>query len=89
MDSGIALTLNNETSRPIVVWIEPLGEDYTMLPKDKIDIVPSAEELSSLEYGRPTIFFQDDKIIVYTFLNYEVYFNDIRVECGHQRMGSD
>jgi len=86
MNSKVALRLNNETTKPIVIWIEPLGEDYTMLPNDAVAIVPSDEEFSSSELGRPSIYFRKNDVIVYTFFQYVVYFNDVAVECGHQRL---
>lgn len=85
MELESALEFRNKTSRPLLLVVEPLGEDYTMLPNDEVHIVPSAEELSSLEYGRPTIDFTDDGGVVHGFVNYEVYFNGLPVKCGHQR----
>jgi len=31
--------VSNNTKRPRIVWLEPWGEDYTLLPGEQLDIV--------------------------------------------------
>jgi hypothetical protein len=85
MESESAFEFHNKTNKPLMLFVEPLGEDYTMLPDDKVSIVPSAEELSSPPYGRPSIDLIEDGAVVYGFVDYEVHFNGVPVKCGHQR----
>jgi hypothetical protein len=33
------LGVENDTDRPRIVWVEPWGEDYTLLPKERLEIV--------------------------------------------------
>jgi hypothetical protein len=85
MELEYALEFRNKTNQPLMLVVEPLGEDYTMLPNDTAYIVPSDEELSSPPYGRPTIDLTEDGAVVHGFFNYEVHFNGTPVQCGHQR----
>ena len=33
----------NSTKHPRVVWVEPWGEDYTLLPEEKLEIAVADE----------------------------------------------
>jgi len=89
MDSKLAshssrIIIENDTDRPRIAWVEPWGEDYTLLPKEKLEIIAR----SDLE---PPWFHVDEyaegsQIYIEGIINgYDVVQNGIKLECGDQR----
>ena len=81
------MSITNETGQPRVVWIEPWGGDFTLLPGDTFEIV--ATDLAT----RPcfSIVEQEDGTQIYvevpdpTHCEYEVLHGGTRLPVGYHR----
>lgn len=58
-----SIPLQNESDKPIVIWLEPIAESYTVLPNQKIKIhAVFDEETANLNF---TIAPNNDGITIY------------------------
>jgi hypothetical protein len=77
--------VTNEISAPVTLWIEPWGEDYTLLPHETVEVV--AESCSAEFYLHWKV--QDGNILVFVEGDQEatvcLYQEGNRLECGHHR----
>ncbi len=81
---SVRIVIENDTDRPRTVWVEPWGEDFTLLPKEKLEIIArnDAEQpwFQVDEFGRRC------KVYLETIVNdYEVVQSGVVIQCGHQR----
>ena len=63
------LTITNDGSKPIILYVEPWGRDYTLLPQDTLDLVMESASSNShfhVQYGHSslTVFAEGDPIEV-------------------------
>jgi hypothetical protein len=78
----------NDRSRPHTVWVEPLGEDYTMLPGERIEIVVRDRK------AHPwfTLVETDGNTQAYIegaqCTDFDVIQEGKRLECGHNRQAA-
>lgn len=77
------VTIENDRQKPVTLWLEPWGEDYTLVHKEKIEIRPSNPDEGfhyHLVYG-------DKRIWVYVEEGEypEVLSNGTEIYCGHNR----
>jgi hypothetical protein len=86
MQSSVATTFTyrNDTARPIVVFVEPWGADYTAMPGQQLRVLAQGEgdarphfELHQSEDGV--------QLWCESSCAYEVFMDGIEVECGHNR----
>lgn len=86
------ITIRNCGQRPRIVWVEPLPEDFTLLPQEELEIVawhPSkVPSFDMLEYDGPT----DSATQVYPEIvdtdHYEVTQNGVKLASGHNRQAA-
>jgi hypothetical protein len=84
----VSIEIRNDRSRPHVVWIEPWGEDYTLIPNQKVHVEVAETELGTGSYFN----------LVETEGNTQVYIerggyprvsvDGESVECGHNRQAA-
>jgi hypothetical protein len=77
------IVIENSTNRPRIAWVEPWGEDYTLLSKERLEIIARGDSESPwfhvVEYD------QGAQIWIEGSSDYDVVQNGIKLECGHQR----
>ena len=79
--------VGNDTDRPRIVWVEPWGEDYTLFPKEKIEIIAR----HTLEPPWFEVFEHDDstEVSIEGQINdYDVLQMGKKIQCGHRRQDS-
>jgi hypothetical protein len=80
------LVANNfrRDGRTVTVWIEPLGEDYTLLAGESLEIIAKGRgftpwlDVSNVESGLSVVIEGGPQ-------EFEVFQNGERIECGHNR----
>jgi hypothetical protein len=93
MSLELAITICNNNHEPIHLNVEPLGEDYTLLPGDEFEIW---EETDPTNYviapgyhgtctNRTIINEGDNVITIYEFFDYEVQSKGKPIPVGYQR----
>jgi hypothetical protein len=84
---SIRLGVWNLTDRPRIVWVEPWARDYTLLPKEKLEIVAHSEteppRFNVLEHEYSTGVYLEGGTS-----DYDVFQDGNRIECGHQRQAA-
>lgn len=85
MKYPVAIAFTNDRTKPHVVWVEPWGEDYTMLPKDECVVL--AERIEASEKPCYWLVETEGNTQVYCEqLDYpKVTINGVQVQCGHNR----
>jgi hypothetical protein len=80
---GAAIEVSNDQDAPQVVYVEPWGSDYTLLPQEKLQVVA----FGSTRTPWFTFAEADDAIQVYCedADDFQVYQDGKLLECGHQR----
>jgi hypothetical protein len=84
MNYSAKAAVENATDRPRIVWVEPWGEDFTLLPKEKLEVIArnGSEPLwfHVIEHREGT------QVYIEGYTNdYEVIQNGRPLHCGHQR----
>jgi hypothetical protein len=78
------IVIENDTDRPRIVWVEPWGEDYTLLPKEKLEVI--VRNGSEPLWFHVVEYVEGCQVYVEGYTNdYEVTQNDRIRYCGHQR----
>lgn len=80
-----ALTIQNNMPRPCEIWIEPIAEDYTLLPNDQAAIIQLQPGLGSVADEPLTVTIHKSGVTIWSFYNYEIQVNGEPVEYAHQR----
>ncbi len=78
------IKITNNFPKPIILWLEPWGEDYGMMPGDEFEIIP----IDAGEDFHFHLAFTDKDIRVYVegqALYAQIYHNGKIIECGHNR----
>ena len=77
------LGFSNNTKRPRIVWLEPWGEDFTLLSGEQLEIVCRADS------GQPWFHVVEHEESTQVYIESgdypEVLQNGQRLECGHNR----
>lgn len=88
MNQTSAITIRNERSTPHMLWIEPCGEDYTMLSEDEL-VVRTTE--SGAQEG-PSLFLVETKGNTQLYVERggypTIFINGAPVACGHNRQAA-
>jgi hypothetical protein len=75
--------VTNDHKTPVTLWIEPWGEDYTLLPNETVDLV--AEAYSEEFYLHWVV--SEGKILIYAegdqAASVSVHQAGNRLQCGH------
>ena len=83
------IRLKNDTEKILAVWVEPLGEDYWMHPKERFTIATTeTAEGGDCETVPFDVVFHDQGVSVWVNIGYEAVVYDqsgTEVDCGHQR----
>jgi hypothetical protein len=78
------IVIENNTDRPRIVWVEPWGDDFTLRPKEGLEVVA--------RNGSESLWFQvveyNEGCQVYiegSLCNHDVWQDGQVIHCGHQR----
>lgn len=78
------ISIENNTDRPRIVWVEPWGEDFTLRPKEELEILArdGSEPLwfQVIEYNEGCQVYIDG-----SNCHYDVRQEGQVIQCGHQR----
>lgn len=78
------LRVHNSTPMPRIVWVEPWGEDYTLLPGEELEIMARNEAeqpyFTLVEWPQSTQVYLEG-----VSDDYEVLQDGSRLGCGHNR----
>ena len=88
MPHKLAFKYKNRTSKPFIFIIEPLAEDFVLLPDESLELWISISEWERLVSGELVFQFdhvKDNKVVVWDSEEYEVRSNGKVIHCGHQR----
>ena len=77
------IVVENNTQRPRIVWVEPWGEDYTLLPREQLEIVSRDDSQQPFVH----VVERQDSTAVHVDVGgcTEIIQNGTRLECGHNR----
>ncbi len=80
--------MQNDTGRPRIIWVEPWAEDFTLLPKEKLEIVVHGQSESwwfhVVEYDEGAQVYLEGE----GNDDYQVSQGGIVIHCGHQRQAA-
>jgi hypothetical protein len=80
------LGVQNRTQKPRIIWVEPWGEDFTLLPGEELLVVGRHES------EQPWYFViewdESSQVYLEAANDFEVVQNGIRLECGHKRQAA-
>ncbi len=80
------IVIQNQTEWPRVVFVEPFGEDFTLLPGESLDVVARGSRGEELPYFQVWETVDTSSVwIEGDFREYDVLQGGIKLECGHQR----
>ncbi len=83
MGRSTRLQVLNQTVKPRTVWVEPWGEDFTVLPGDRLEIIAhngsEAPGFSVVEGSVST------EVFLEAASSFEALHNGTRVQCGFNR----
>ena len=69
-----------------IIYVEPWGEDYTLLPQQKLEIV--ARSASELPYFHLFEYKDSTQVYLERTDDFDVLQDGFRVACGHQRQAT-
>jgi hypothetical protein len=88
MQQHHSIVIHNDRSRPYLVWIEPWGEDYTLLPQQRLIVTSTV----SSPIDRPAFALVESDTGTQLYIetgNYpELLVDGIPVVCGHSRQAA-
>lgn len=82
------IRLNNDSEKMLAVWVEPLGEDYWMHPKEGFVIATDTAQNADSGDAPFDVVFHDQGVSVWVNVGYEAVVRDqsgAAVDGGHQR----
>jgi hypothetical protein len=85
MSQQSSMEIYNDRTVPHIVWIEPWGEDYTMLVKDKLRIATTSADTSDAPWFSLVETNGNTQVYVERGDYPQVFINDSVVRCGHNR----
>jgi len=81
------IVIENDTERPRVVWVEPWGEDYTLLSHEKLEII--ARNHVEQPWFQVVEFGHGCSVYLEGITNdYNVLQDGREIQCGHQRQAA-
>lgn len=89
------ITIRNSGLRPRIIWVEPIPEDFTLLPGEELTVLARDQEdvpgFMLLEYDGPTqsatqVYLEQSVDTPYD--DYDVIQNGVRLETGHNRQAA-
>jgi hypothetical protein len=88
-DRGVSVTyaaklaMSNSTNRPRIVWVEPWGEDYTLMPGEELLI--TAEDTAEQPWFHVVELADSSQVYIEAGGAFQVLQGSRRLECGHNR----
>ena len=80
-------TITNESDRLMLVWTEPIAEDYWLKPGESLEIVAKARS-ESCDYELEV---HEEGVTVSAHADMDFFFTvlqrGVELKCGHQRPG--
>jgi hypothetical protein len=84
--SKIGFQNSRDDKQPITIYVEPLGEDFTLLAGDQLELIATGNTeppwFNIVEWGNDTQVYLEGDGEAHEF---EVLQNGKRLECGHNR----
>jgi hypothetical protein len=77
------IAVSNSTKRPRIVWVEPWGEDYTLLPGEELELL--CRDDTEQPWFHVVEWEDGSQIYVEQGGYFEVLQQGKRIECGHNR----
>jgi hypothetical protein len=77
------IAVSNSTKRPHIVWVEPWGEDYTLLPGEQLEII--CREDSEQPWFHVVENEESSQVYIERGQDFEVLQESKRLYCGHNR----
>ena len=88
MNQQVAIAIWNDRPHLHIVWIEPWGDDYTMLPKQKLTVTTSGPDSGSGPWFALVETDGNTQVFVERGDYPQVEVDGIRVEGGHNRQAA-
>ena len=85
---SVSIRIHNDRTFPHVVWIEPWGEDYTLLPGEKFDIATTDSNAGDGPYFCLVETNGNTQVFVERGNDPQLQIDGIAVECGHNRQAA-
>jgi hypothetical protein len=78
------IAIENDTDKPRIVWVEPWGEDYTLFPREKLEII--ARNVAGSPWFHLVEHGDSCQVFIENITNdYTVVQDGVELACGHQR----
>ena len=88
MNQHVAIAIWNDRPCLHIVWIEPWGEDYTMLPKQKLVVTTTGPDSDSGPWFALVETEGNTQVYVERGAYPQVEVDGVPVECGHNRQAA-
>ncbi|MEO6810748.1 MAG: hypothetical protein ABI353_16660 [Isosphaeraceae bacterium] len=79
------LGINNRRDAPQVVAVEPWGEDFTLMPGEKLEVVAYSDSDSATPWFYVVEWEGTSQVYCNDTGDFEVLQGGVRLECGHNR----
>lgn len=81
------IIVSNDFDKPKILWLEPWGADYTMMPNEEFEII---EEESTDDFYFHIVFSKNNDLLVWaegSEVTYPIVSqNGKELDCGHNRI---
>ena len=88
MPNEVSIVVQNDRKRPHVIWIEPWGEDYTLLCGEQIKVSVASLELDSGACFHLVETEGNTQVYVEHSKSPRVLVNNSIADCGHNRQAA-
>ena len=88
MDQQFCIGIWNDRSRPHIIWIEPWGDDYTLLSNQKLLVTTSGSDSNSGPCFTLVETEGNTQVYVERLVYPQVQIDGDKVECGHNRQAA-
>ncbi|MCB9925404.1 MAG: hypothetical protein H6822_24815 [Planctomycetaceae bacterium] len=88
MEQRVAISIWNDRSRPHIVWIEPWGEDYTILSGEKFIISTVGSDADTGPWFALVETGGNTQVYVERGSYPQVELDGVQLECGHNRQAA-
>ena len=79
-------TFYNERAKPLTVYLEPEGADYTMRPGDKFELRVSSPNIELVQFE---VLYGEDYVQIYAAgaapRDFAIFEGNVELNCGHNR----
>ena len=88
MNNEVFITIRNDRANPHVLWIEPWGEDYTLLPGQELKVTVTSSK-SNTDPPFELVETEGNTQIYCDLREYpKIFVDECSVECGYNRQAA-